>query len=43
MRLAVWLLIGLAIYFTYSTKHSELRGGAGATAPPAARRSEAHS
>ncbi|HEY1301983.1 MAG TPA: amino acid permease [Vicinamibacterales bacterium] len=42
MRLAIWLAIGLAIYFSYSTKHSELRGSAGAPAT-AGRRSEAHS
>src|SRR5262249_47520211 len=42
LRLAVWLVIGLAIYFSYGTKHSELGGPAGAAAP-AGRRSEAHS
>jgi basic amino acid/polyamine antiporter, APA family len=42
LRLAVWLVIGLVFYFSYGSKHSELRGPAGAAAP-AGRRSEAHS
>jgi APA family basic amino acid/polyamine antiporter len=41
MRLAVWLVIGLVIYFTYSTRHSRLRSAAGTSVAPAARRSEA--
>jgi len=27
MRLVVWLLIGMVIYFTYSVKHSKVRKG----------------
>ena len=33
VRLLVWLVIGMVIYFTYSIKHSKLR----AAASPAAR------
>ena len=27
LRLVVWLIIGLAIYFTYGVKHSRVRNG----------------
>jgi basic amino acid/polyamine antiporter, APA family len=27
VRLVVWLIIGLIIYFTYSVKHSHVRNG----------------
>jgi len=39
LRLAVWLVIGLVIYFTYSVKHSKVRNpsrqeiGAGTAEP----------
>ena len=26
VRLIVWLVIGMVIYFTYSVKHSKVRG-----------------
>jgi len=29
LRLLVWLVIGMVIYFTYSVKHSRVREGAG--------------
>jgi len=29
LRLVVWLVIGMVIYFTYSVKHSRVREGAG--------------
>jgi APA family basic amino acid/polyamine antiporter len=28
IRLVVWLIIGLVIYFTYSVKHSKVRNAA---------------
>jgi APA family basic amino acid/polyamine antiporter len=39
IRLAIWLVIGMFIYFGYSTKHSRVqRGAVAVTVPPGASR-----
>jgi basic amino acid/polyamine antiporter, APA family len=35
-RFAIWLVLGLVLYFTYGRHHSTLRGGGGGAQPPAA-------